>query len=104
MGYFQRPGLLAEEAAKVCVCVRVLEGRGGDRAHVFLALLTNSLPSITASPLGCCGPGSWVTPGRLGWRSPKGARLRAEQRRHMCAWRSWGWRLIEKGALQAGLH
>lgn len=102
MGLFQKARAAVRGSCK-SVCVRG-EGRCGDRAHVFWALLTNSLPSITASPRGRCSPGSWVTPGRLGWGSLKGARLQAEERRHMCAWLGWGWRLIEKGALQAGLH
>lgn len=32
-----------------CVCACEGEGRCGDRTHVFWALLTNPLPSITAS-------------------------------------------------------
>lgn len=48
MGLFQKARAAIRGSCK-SVCVRG-EGRCGDRAHVFWALLTNSLPSITASP------------------------------------------------------
>lgn len=57
----------------MCVCVFKGEGQCGDRAHVFGALLTNSLPSITASPPGPPQPWQLGHPGEAGMRVPKGS-------------------------------
>lgn len=90
-----------------CVCACEGEGRCGDRTHVFWTLLTNSPPihhSLPPHPPAAEALAAGSPQGGWAGGSLKGARLQAEQRRHMCAWLGWGWRLIEKGALQAGLH